>query len=109
MKIHVEIFVASRILANNRPSFSTDDLLRFIEKEFGDTRSGVRTHATAVCIANAHLNHPTGYNYLWRTGHAELRLFRPGIDLPNPDRVRDRTQPRREDVPEKYQYLLENE
>jgi hypothetical protein len=91
---------------NNTLSFSTDDLLQFVKKEFGDTRPGVMSHASAVCIANAPLNHPNGYNYLWRTGHAELRLFRPGIDIPNPDRGKDQTQPRREDVPEKYRYLL---
>ena len=106
MKIHVEIFIASRILGKNQPSFSPEDLIKFIEKEFGDSRPGVRTHATAVCVANAHLNHALGYNYLWRSGHADLRPFRPGIDIPDPEREKHQTQPKIEDVPEKYRRIL---
>jgi hypothetical protein len=107
MKIQVEVFIGSRILGKNQPSFSTEDLLRFIQREFGDSRPGVTTHATAVCIANAPLNHPTGYNYLWRLGYGDLRPFRPGFDKPNPERDTHQTQPKIEDVPEKYRYLLQ--
>ena len=108
MKIHVEVFIASRILGKNQTSFSTEDLIRFIQKEFGDNRPGVTTHATAVCVANAPLNHAVGYNYLWRLGHGDLRPFQPGLDKPNPERDKHQTQPRTEDVPEKYRYFLKS-
>jgi hypothetical protein len=109
MKIHVEIFIASRILGRNKPSFSVGELLGFTQKEFRDTRSGVGTHVSAVCVANAPLNHPTGYNYLWRVERDELRPFRPGADHPDPERVNYPTQPQTDDVPEKYRYLLTDE
>jgi hypothetical protein len=106
MKIHVEIFIVSRILGKDRTSFSTEDLIDFIHKEFNDFRPGVTTHATSVCIANAPLNHAIGYNYLWRLGHGDLRQFLPGYDIPSTERANHQTQPKVEDVPEKYRYLL---
>jgi hypothetical protein len=109
MKIHVEIYIGSRILGKNQPSFSTEDLIRFIQKEFGDNRPGVTTHASAVCVANAPLNHPAGYNYLWRLGRSDLRPFRSGSDKPNPERANYRSQPEILDMPEKYRYLLQGE
>jgi len=109
MKIHVEIYLASRILAQNNPTFSTRELLDFIYREFRDDRSGIKTHLSAVCIANAPLNHSNGYNYLWRLSPGELRPFRPGHDLPHPDRRGAPTQPQRADVPAKYLHLLRPE
>lgn len=106
MKIHVEVFIASRILGRNQTSFSTEDLIRFIQKEFGDSRPGVTTHVSAVCIANAPLNHAIGYNYLWRLDHGNLRAFQPDVDIPKLERRNHQTQPEAKDVPEKYHYLL---
>ncbi|HNS38357.1 MAG TPA: hypothetical protein PKM01_11275 [Anaerolineaceae bacterium] len=109
MKIHVEIYIAARLLAQNHPTFSPQDLINFIQREFGDERPGVRTHATAVCIANAPLHHPNSYNYLWRVSHGEMHLFQPSQDLPHPDRVNAPTQPQRADMPAKYLHLLRPE
>ena len=109
MKIHVGIFIASRILGRNRPIFSPQDIVNFISKEFNDDRPGIKTHVNATCVANTALNHPIGYNYLWRIGHGEYRPFRPDSDQPKPERAKHRTQPNREDVPEKYRFLLSPE
>jgi hypothetical protein len=106
MKIHVEVFIASRILGQNQGTFSPDDLMRFIRKEFHDERPGIPTHVTAACVANAPLNHTSGYNYLWRVGPGLMRVFRPGQDHPETERVKDRVQPEREDLPERFRYLL---
>jgi hypothetical protein len=108
MKIHVEVFIGSRVLGQNHTSFTTEDLIRFIHKEFGDNRPGVTTHVSSACIANTNLNHPTGYNYLWRVEHGDLRPFRPGLDNPDPERIKHRTQPEPEDMPEKYRHFLHN-
>lgn len=97
--IHVEVFIATKTLSGIKETFSFEELQRFIQQKFGDTRAGVATHISALCVANAPLNHPTGYNYLWRINLGEYRAFRPGIDQPHPDRRNDRTHPERKDLP----------
>jgi hypothetical protein len=106
MKIHVEVYIASRILGKNQGTFAPQDIVHFIQTEFQDSRPGVTTHAGSVCVANAPLNYPTGYNYLWRTEHATLRVFRPGIDLPLPERKNCIEQPNEDDIPKKYRHLV---
>jgi len=106
MKIHVEIFIASRILEKNQGLFTPRDLVTFIESEFHDTRHGIQIHATAGCVANAPLNFPTAYNYTWREEHGTYRTFRPGHDQPAPGRENMATQPQMDDVPVQYRHLL---
>ena len=106
MKIHVEVFIASRILGQRQGTFAPQEIIKFIQTEFKDLRSGVSTHVSSVCVANAPLNTPNSYNYLWRTKHATLRVFRTGIDLPSAGREHSINQPEWEDVPEIYKFLL---
>lgn len=106
MKIHVEVFIASRILGQRQGTFTPEELKKFILTEFNDSRSGVQTHVTAECVANAPLNHALGHNYLWRTEHGILRVFKPGFDHPSRGREKSIDHPWREDMPEKYLYLL---
>jgi len=109
MKIHVEVFIASRILYQNKPSFSPSEIIDFIHKKFNDERHGIPTHVTAACVANAPMNHPYCYNYLWRIRPGEYRIFKPRHDPLNPEKRGFRDQPYPHDVPEKYQYLLHME
>ena len=109
MKIHVEVFLASRILEQSQTTFSPTDMRKFIYKEFGDERNGIMTHLTAACVANAPLNHPSIYNYLWHLRQGEYRTFRPGYDPIKQEKRNGRTQPDQDDVPEKYRYLLKAE
>lgn len=102
MKIHVEVYIASRILEQNQGSFTPQDLINFIHKEFKDDRPGVNTHVSSVCIANAPLNHPIGYNYLWRIKPGLLRTFVFGQDTPGTQRLNYECRPKKEDIPEKY-------
>lgn len=106
IKIHVEIFIASRILYQKQEIFTAQDIIDFIDHEFGDTRPGIQTHATAACVANAPANFPTAYNYLWRLDHNQYRPFQPGQDLPSSGKENGKTQPKIEDIPEKYRYLI---
>jgi len=106
MKIHVEVFIASRILGERQGTFSPQEIIKFIQTEFNDQRHGVNTHVSSACVANAPLNHPKAYNYLWRSDHATLRVFKPGFDQPSRGRERGMVYPYREDVPEKYRFLL---
>ena len=108
-KIHVEVFIAARLLAQRTDGFSVDDLRREVEVKFGDTRSGVTTHISAHCVANAPRNAATVSNYLWRLPSGELRPFDSGRDRPHPSRVDARTTPDRRDVPAVYHHLLSYE
>lgn len=109
MKIHVEVFIASRVLEHMQGTFSPHDMVKFIRERFNDQRHGIMTHITAACVANAPLNHPIVHNYLWRVSPGKYRTFRPGYDPLKPEKKSARTQPDRIDVPEKYQYLLHQE
>lgn len=108
-KIHVEVFIASQLLSQERDTFSSDDLKDRIKREFNDERPGVSTHISAHCVANAPLNVAVGYNYLWRIQNNEFRTFRPSQDSPVPKRQLARVQPLAPDVPKKYHYLLRDE
>jgi len=109
IKIHVEVYIAGRLLTQRKSSFSPSEIINFIRREFHDERHGIPTHVTAACVANAPLNHPYCYNYLWRIGHGEYRAFQPGHDQLRPEKHGFRFQPNPEDVPEKYRYLLREE
>jgi len=106
MKIHVEVFIASRILGQNQETFTPSDIRKFIEREFHDTQHGIQTQITSRCVANAPLNFEAGCNYLWRIEHGIYRTFKQGVDQPNHGRENDPYQPETADVPEKYRYLI---
>ena len=109
MKIHVEVFIAGKILEQRQSRFSPNEIIEFIRTEFGDERHGIPTHVTAACVANAPMNHAICHNYLWRIDHAEYRTFHPRRDPLKPEKKGFRHQPYPQDVPEKYHYLLRDE
>jgi len=99
MKIHVEVYLAARALAQDQDSFTPAELRSEIERRFGDTRPGVRTHISAHCVANAPKNIGTPSNFLLRLGHGRIRLFDPTRDIPHPSRRDARTMPDPRDLP----------
>lgn len=107
LKIHVEVFIASRLLSAEQETFTSTDLRERVKSEFQDERPGVKTHISAHCIANIPLRGPTGYNYIWNVARDEYRIFQFTIDEPHPARVSVLTQPHIEDVPGKYHHLFE--
>ena len=109
IKIHVEVFVASRLLGQRQEAFTAEELRREIERLFSDMRPGVSTHISAHCVANAPRNAPAVYNYLWRLDHGNLRPFDSRIDRPHPSRADAACLPPVEDVPPQYVYLLSEE
>ena len=106
MKIHVEVFIASRLLSQRQETFTPEELREEIRKQFGDTRPGVSTHISSHCVANAPRSAGTVYNYLWRIDQGRLRIFHPGRDVPHPSRTDAHVVPNREDVPLQYHDLL---
>lgn len=106
--IHVEVFIASQILRGQKITFSPVEIKNFIKNEFNDDRPGIVAHISSVCVANAPLNHPKGYNYLWSVGEKKYRVFNPKTDKPEIGRENDITCPELKDIPQKFRYLLEN-
>jgi hypothetical protein len=106
LKIHVEIFIASRLLSQRQETFTTADLRREIKRLFDDDRPGISTHLSAHCVANAPKNAGTVHNYLWRIEQGLLRTFDPTRDLAHATRANTAYLPDRQDVPEKYADLF---
>lgn len=101
-KIHAEVWLAAALLHEaGYPTFSPGRLVEEVERRFGDTRPGVKTHVHAHCVASAPKNTVVPHNYLIRTDVGEYRLYRPG-DKVHPSRAGHRTRPDQADVPEEY-------
>jgi len=104
MKIHVEVWVASRILGADGRTFSKDELLAFIREKFRDSRRGLSTHISSYCVASTRAN-PGRYRYLTAVGRGLYRVYRPG-DPVHPTKMQAPMHPDPEDVPPEYRYLL---
>ena len=104
--IHVEIWIASRILSEETEFFTKKELMVCIEREFGDIRSGISTHISSCCVANKPSNHPSNYNYLYWISRGEYRIYRDG-DYTHPDKISWPNQPLLKGIPIKYRYLAD--
>ena len=102
LKVHVEVFIVSRLLAQRKDTFSKGELVREVQRLFGDTRKGVRPHVSSFCVANSPKGAPTVYNYTWRVRRGHYRLFDPARDRPHRSRSDARRFPFREDVSPGY-------
>jgi len=105
-KIHIEVFVASRLLARRQGTFTAEELRQEIERLFGDTRPGVNTHISAHCVANAPRNAPTVYNYLWRLDQGPSRVFDASRDRSHLSQLDAACFPRQKDVPLAYRHVV---
>lgn len=107
-KIHVEVFIASRVLAAQVESFSRSDLQQQIIALFGDERPGVSTFVrSSRTVANREFGSRYVFNYLWLLPNGNLRVFCPGVDIPARGRLHAPFQPPADDVPSEFQHLLE--
>jgi len=106
-KIHVEVFVASRLLEKRTSSFTRRQLIEEIERLFGDRRPGVSSYVrSSRCIANSRFASRYAFNYLWELPDGNLRCFNPQTDEPATGRLHHHVQPPIADVPEAYQDLI---
>jgi len=103
--IHVEIWIASRLLSEEREFFAKKELIEFIREEFGDMRPGISIHISSCCVANKPSNHPRNYNYLYWVSYGKYRIYREG-DYVHPDKIGWPSQPFMEDIPVRYRYLI---
>jgi hypothetical protein len=105
-----QVWVATALLHRENPdraSFSKQEIsqkCREIDPE-GASRPGISQHISTHCVASKQPN-PARHRMLTRAGTGRRRLFRSG-DPVHPARWNGKITPHREDLPEKYQPLLD--
>ena len=104
--IHVEIWIASRLLSEKNEIFSKKELTVIIKEIFDDTRPGISTHISSCCVANKPSNHPRNYNYLFWLSKGKYKIYIKGNYL-HPDKKSSQNKPNYEDVPCQFRYLLD--
>ena len=108
MKIHVEVYLASRLLQREQKTFSAQDLIRRIHSEFEDDRKLIGEYVRAYTVANISKTTSVAYNYLWRLGPNQYRCYHPTQDQPHLTKVDAAAKPWHRDVSPEYHYLLED-
>jgi hypothetical protein len=110
IKVADEVWVAAALLHRQRPGavdFSIEEILECAGQEAitEALRPGVYVHIVQHCVANRAPN-PGRYRMLLETSEGRRRLFRKG-DPYHPAREGSKVIPESEDLPKKYQDLLD--
>jgi hypothetical protein len=110
IKVADETFIAIALLHRENPhqaDFTVTEIVARAQKEHLTEvlRPGVRVHATLHCVANRPPN-PGRYRMLYATGRDRRRLLQSG-DSVHPDRKDGKTWPNLNEVPSKYDELIE--
>jgi hypothetical protein len=110
IKVADEVWVAAALLHRQRPAapdFSIEEILGRVSQEVitDELRPGVYVHIVQHCVANRAPN-PGRYRMLLETSEGRRRLFRKG-DPYHPAREGSKMVPESEDLPKKYQELLD--
>jgi hypothetical protein len=110
IKVADEVWVAAALLHRQRPAapdFSIEEILGRARQEVitDELRPGVYVHIVQHCVANRAPN-PGRYRMLLETSEGRRRLFRKG-DPYHPAREGSKMVPESEDLPKKYQDLLD--
>lgn len=105
-----QVWVATALLHREHPErvdFSKQEIRQRAEQEDreGASRPGISPHISTHCVASKKPN-PAKHRMLTRTGTGRRRLFRHG-DNYHPLRSEGDITPAREDLPERYHYLLD--
>lgn len=109
-KVADEVWIVTALLHRENPKredFSVEEIMQRATEEFEEKklRPGVYVHVMQHCVANRPPN-PGRYRMLTETAPGRRRLFRLG-DSYDPQREDSKTEPSREDLPEKYRSLLD--
>jgi len=110
MKVADQVWVATAVLQRAHPErtdFSKGEIARQakLEDPEGARRPGISQHISTHCVASRPPS-PATLRMLTRSARGRRRLFRLGDDF-HPLRANGKTAPSREDLPEKYQNLLD--
>ena len=110
IKVADEAWIATALLHREQPSredFRVEEIVGRAVREgiAGPVRPGVYVHVVQHCVANRPPN-PGRYRMLFEPRRGHRRLFRKG-DPFHPDREGSKITPRPEDLPPKYEGLLD--
>lgn len=110
IKVADEVWVATALLHRERPKsrdFTVAEIVARAGKEniSGRLRPGVYQHVVRHAVANRQPT-PNRYRLLFATSADRRRLYRIG-DPTDPGRLRSKTLPDRDDLPDRYRPLLE--
>jgi len=110
IKVADEVWIGCALLHVENPtkeSFYPQEIVKRIKREniFGTLRPGIAWHISLHCVANKPPN-PAKYRMLYALSDRSLRLFKESDDY-HPSRENGKIKPNSEDVPQKYQHLLE--
>ena len=105
-----QVWLATALLHyenRDRTYFSNEEIHRRCEEvdREGARRGGISLHISTHCVASKPAR-PAKHRILTATGRGRRRLFRPG-DPEHPDRGSGKISPLREELPEKYRYLVD--
>ncbi len=110
IKVADEVWVVTALLHKDqvgRPDFTIEEIVDRAKQEkiTGTLRPGVYQHVVQHCVANRPPNSGR-YRILFETAAGRRRLFRTG-DSYDPAREGAKTAPERDDIPSKYQPLVD--
>jgi hypothetical protein len=110
LKVADEVWIATALLHRENPrreEFSVSEIVARARREniTSELRPGVQVHAYLHCVANLPPK-PGRYRMLYATGKSTRRLFRQGDDF-HPDRRAGKVTPSKENIPTRYQALLD--
>jgi hypothetical protein len=110
IKVADEVWIATALLHRENPKredFTVAEIVERVRREniAGELRPGVQVHAYLHCVANRPPN-PGCHRMLYSTGKNTRRLFRETDDF-DLKRRRGKVMPEKENIPAKYQPLLE--
>lgn len=110
IKVADEVWIATSLLHRENPKredFTVAEIVERVRREniSGELRPGVQVHAYLHCVANRPPN-PGRYRILYATGKKTRRLFRESDDF-DPERRGGKVKPEKENIPIKYQPLLD--
>jgi hypothetical protein len=107
LKIADEVFIATAVLHKENPDrdgFKIGEIVDRVANLFGDSRPGVRVHASVHCVANRPPD-PAPHRMLFELENHRRRLLKSG-DAVHPQR-KGKIWPDAESVPPEYRDLIE--
>lgn len=103
--IHIEVWIASKLLSQKSKTFSKTDLVNKIKELFNDTRSGISTHISSYCVASTKADPGGAFRYLTRVSRDQYCLFKAGDEV-HESKKDAPLNPDGYDIPPQYQFLF---
>lgn len=106
-----QVWIALALLLKEHPErkvFSRQEIMEKVLQEFGQVHAPatISAHISGHCVASKPPS-PERHRMLTRESRGTYHLFRPGEEIPHPERRDGKIMPSAEEIPSKYLYLLD--